>query len=348
MTPQLADRRLVALIGEFLNTYLPVVRRRDDDTVRSYRTSVNLFLDYLKQERGVALAAVTAADLSQENVAGFADWLKKTRGNAAPTINHRVSDVRGLCRYAESRGVLGRVEYELVREVSAVPDDRAVEFTWLETSEVRAILEEVSGNAMGLRDNFLLSLLYESGGRIGEVLSLTVGDLEPTRGGEVDVHFYGKGKKHRRTPLSSEALGRFREYSDEYLPGAGPSDLVFYVRRHGERHVMSHDNVEKMLRKCEGRLREGRLPELQHLRSHLFRRSRAMHLYQAGVPLPTIQEWLGHSRIETTRFYAKLTELMKRDALKKLSESDQAVFKTDVAFKYADDDETLRRLHGIR
>ena len=73
-----------------------------------------------------------------------------------------------------------------------------------------------------------------------------------------------------------------------------------------------------------------------------------MHLYQAGVPLPTIQEWLGHSNIETTRFYAKLTELMKREALEKLAGGDHAVFKSDVAFKYADDDEMLRRLHGIR
>ena len=348
MSARLADPRLVPLIGEFLNTYLPVVRRRDEDTVRSYRTSVNLFLDYLRQERGVALAAITPADLCPESLTGFMDWLRETRGNAAPTINHRLSDVRGLCHYAESRGVLDRLAYELVREVSAVPDDRATEFTWLETDEVCAVLEAVASNEKGLRDNFMLSLLYESGGRIGEVLALRVSDLAPAKGGTVDVHFYGKGKKHRRTPLSQEIWDRFREYSDEYLPGAAPSDLVFYVEQHGKRHEMSHDNVEKMLKKCEGALRSGGLPELQHLHTHLFRRSRAMHLYQSGVPLPTISEWLGHSRIETTKFYAKVTELMKRDALGKLAESDHAVFKSDVAFKYADDDETLRRLYGIR
>ena len=57
-----------------------------------------------------------------------------------------------------------------------------------------------------------------------------------------------------------------------------------------------------------------------------------MHLYQAGVPLPTISEWLGHSNIETTRFYAKVTEEMKREALHKLSDSDRSVFKDDVVF----------------
>ena len=348
MTPQIADRRLVPLIGDFLNSYLPVVKRRDADTVASYRTSINLFLDYLREERGVTLVTITAADLSQENLTGFMDWLKERRGNSAPTINHRLSDVRGLCRYAESRGALGSLEFEMIREVSAVADDRDLDFTWLEPDEVHAVLEAVKANRKGLRDSFLLSLLYDTGGRIGEVLALRVSDIRPTRGDEFEAHFFGKGSKHRRTPLSPDIRDLFKDYSAEHLPGARPSDLVFYVKWRGERHEMSHDNVERILRDCEKGLREGRLPELQHLHTHLFRRSRAMHLYQAGVPLPTISEWLGHSRIETTRFYAKLTELMSRDALKKLAESDQAVFHSDVAFKYADDDEVLRQLYGIR
>ena len=71
-----------------------------------------------------------------------------------------------------------------------------------------------------------------------------------------------------------------------------------------------------------------------------------MHLYQAGVPLPTISEWLGHSNIETTRFYAKVTEAMKREALHKLSDS--SVFKDDVMFKYANDEDTIKRLFGLK
>ena len=73
-----------------------------------------------------------------------------------------------------------------------------------------------------------------------------------------------------------------------------------------------------------------------------------MHLYQAGVPLPTISDWLGHSNIETTRFYAKLTELMKRDAIAKLAEGPEAVFDPLATFKYADDEEVLKRLCGLK
>ena len=69
-----------------------------------------------------------------------------------------------------------------------------------------------------------------------------------------------------------------------------------------------------------------------------------MHLYQAGVPLPTISEWLGHSNIETTRFYAKVTEEMKREALHKLGDSDSSIFKDNVVFKCANDEDTIKRL----
>ena len=89
-------------------------------------------------------------------------------------------------------------------------------------------------------------------------------------------------------------------------------------------------------------------PKLIHLHSHIFRRTRAMHLYQAVMSLPTVSEWLGHSNIETTRFYAKVTEEMKRNALHKLSESADSVFKDDTAFKYADDEDMLKRLCGLK
>jgi len=68
----------------------------------------------------------------------------------------------------------------------------------------------------------------------------------------------------------------------------------------------------------------------------------------AGVALPLISEWLGHSNEETTRIYARATDEMKRLAQGKLVENGDSVFNDEVTFKYADDDETLRRLSGLK
>ncbi|MBD5458254.1 MAG: tyrosine-type recombinase/integrase, partial [Lachnospiraceae bacterium] len=180
-----------------------------------------------------------------------------------------------------------------------VSDDRVIDFAWLQVEDVACILKSVEDNRDAVREHFLLSLLYESGARINEVLSLKLLDIKPASNGEADVHFYGKGNKHRITPLSKEIWNQYGSYCEKYHLEQKPDDLMFYSFRNRQRNKMSSDNISRLLSDCESKVRKVR-PELIHLHSHLFRRTRAMHLYQAGVPLPTISEWLGHSNTETT------------------------------------------------
>lgn len=341
------DPVLIALIGEFLKVYLPSVRRRDGDTIDSYRHSINIYLQFLRYTYGTTLMNVRSCDFSQRNIVAFMAWLRDNRGNVATTVNHRLSDIRGFCRYLMKKGAISSTGYEEIREISDAFDDRDEDFTWLSREDVKAVFEEVKGNRDSVRDRFLLSILYESGARINEVLSLHLKDLKPAGKGEADIHFFGKGNKHRTTPMSKEIWKQYGTYCGEYHPDRDPEALLFYTHRNGRKNKMSRDNVSRILTDCEKAVRKER-PELLHLHSHLFRRSRAMHLYQAGVPLPTVSEWLGHSSIETTRFYARVTEEMKRDALHKLSESDKSVFKDDIAFKYVGNEEMLKRLCGLK
>lgn len=340
--------KLISAIGEFMNVYLPCVRKRDGDTISSYRYSLNLYMIYLEQEFGITLATIDASDFNQKNILVFLSWLKSDRGNVATTINHRLSDIRNFSKYLLKKKMITPESYEEIREINDVLDERVTNFTWLSAKDVKDILQSVTENRDGIRDRFLLSLLYESGARINEILSLRHSDLIPTNAGEVDVHFFGKGNKHRITPLSEEIWKQYSSYCESgYHLTKNPEDLVFYSYHNGQKNKMSSDNVSRILSVCEAKVRTEN-PELIHLHSHLFRRTRAMHLYQAGMPLPMISEWLGHSNIETTRFYAKVTEEMKRDALHKLSESADSVFKGDTAFKYADDECMLKRLCGLK
>lgn len=341
------DPPLVSLMGEFMRTYLPVIRNHDDDTVDSYKYSINLFVAYLEFEHKVTVLTMQSSDFNQKNIVGFMAWLKSERKNVATTINHRLSDLRGFCKYLYKKNALSLDEYEAIREISDADADRVIDFTWLSTNDVCLVLKSTDSNREAIRDRFLLLLLHESGARINEVLSLKLLDIKPTSNGEADVHFYGKGKKHRITPLSKEIWDQYECYCQKYHHDKIQENLIFYSFRNGRQNRISCDNVSRILEGCEEEVRKSN-PDLIHLHWHLFRRTRAMHLYQAGVPLPTISEWLGHSNIETTRFYAKVTEEMKREALDKLSDSDSSVFKDDVAFKYANGEDALKRLCGLK
>ena len=264
------DSNLIAIMGEFMRTYLPSVRNRDDDTVASYRYSINLFVAYLESENNVTVLTMQASDFSQKNIVGFMAWLKSDRNNVATTINHRLSDIRGFCKYLYKKHAIALDEYESIREISDVADDRIIDFTWLSVNDVCMILKSTESNRDGIRDRFLLSLLYESGARINEVLSLKLLDIKRTSNNEVDVHFYGKGKKHRITPLSKEIWSQFDRYCEKYHSDRNPENLVFYSYRNGRRNKMSSDNVSRILEGCEEKVRNSN-PNLIHLHSHLFR-----------------------------------------------------------------------------
>ncbi len=340
------DPKLLSCIGEFMNNYLPSVKTRDADTIDSYRVSFSMFLLYLKSSLGLTLRTLTADHFSQKNVVRFKAWLQTERGNAATTVNRRLSDLRGLCRFLLKKGIVTEECYEAVREVDDVKDERVQKFEWLSVEDVRSVLEKTSCSRNPVRDRFMLSLMYESGARVAEVLSLKVGDINQAKGGGADVRIFGKGSKPRITPLSEEIWRQYCQYRASYHSDSGPDEPLFYTVRSNMRYRMSSDNVARILSECEMLTRETR-PELPHLHCHLFRRTRAMHLLEADVPMPTISDWLGHSHIETTRIYARVTERMKREALSKLSE-DGTVFKGDAVFKYADDEEVLRTLCGLK
>ncbi|WP_025642763.1 tyrosine-type recombinase/integrase [Schnuerera ultunensis] len=120
---------------------------------------------------------------------------------------------------------------------------------------------------------------------------------------------------------------------------------MFYTTRKGITGKMSPDNVARFLSTYEKAARIVN-PVLPHLHPHLFRHARTMHLYQAGMPLPLVSEWLGHSQLETSLIYAYADTEMKRAVADKVINAKNSVF-TNEKFRYQDDEETIKRLYGL-
>jgi len=108
---------------------------------------------------------------------------------------------------------------------------------------------------------------------------------------------------------------------------------------------MSPDKVARFLNVYE-KAAKAVNPSLPHLHQHLFRHARAMHLYQAGMPLPLVSELMGHSQLETSLIYAYADTGMKRAAVDKIISAENSVF-TNEKFRYQDDEETIKELYGL-
>lgn len=100
-----------------------------------------------------------------------------------------------------------------------------------------------------------------------------------------------------------KTVKHLKRYLDDY--DLNSDDYVFFTLHHGERTKMNPDTVQKLIdRYCiMANNVDSKFP--RHIYCHMFRHSRAMHLYRNGMPLPLVSEWLGHAQINTTReFYA--------------------------------------------
>ena len=190
-------------------------------------------------------------------------------------------------------------------------------------------------------------LLYDTGARIQEMLNLKVCDIKASK--TPIATLLGRGTKVRSVPLMPETMEHFQNYikvfhSDENRFSTEP---LFYVERYGIRNHMSADNVRKFLRKY-GVLAQCNCPDVPaNIHPHLWRHSRAMHLYQHGMDLTLISQWLGHSNLETTLIYAHADTEQKRKAIEK-SMGSRVTGGIDIPRYSVTDNDTIKKLYGLK
>lgn len=336
------DPKVFQTVHSYLTEYVPIIKRRDDDTVEAYKTSLNQFLNHVCKNKKIQLMEISASDFNSQNILGFIEELKES-GYAVKTINLKLSGIKGFCKYAMKNNILKIDQLNSILEIGGLEETEPRKMIYLSLKEITELLKMPDQNSrFGARDRFYLIFLYDSGARDSEVLNCKTTNFTVNKNGAADVNFLGKGNKSRVTPISKEVVDSYRQYlkywkAEEYL---------FYTSRKGIITPMSADNAQRILDKYESQMRIIH-PDVPHLHPHLFRHSRAMHLLEAGVPLPIIQEWLGHSNIETTRIYAMHTTQMKRKESEKVLKSHPNLF-PDVEFAYENDEEVLRKLAGLK
>ena len=245
------------------------------------------------------------ADLDRARVLAFLDWLQAERGNSAATRNQRLAVIKSFARYT----AIERPEFlDQATQIIAVKQKKtpAADMGHLTGDEVKALLAEPDpATRRGLRDTVLLSTLYDTAARVQEICDLNTADVRAARPMLVTLH--GKGSKTRRVPLMDPTARLLQDYLDRRTPHPGvgadadplfqraPTDPIDPLGRHQilARHVQS-------LRRRD----PGYAPGL-NITPHVIRRTRAMHLLQAGVNLIYIRDLLGHADVSTTEIYAR-------------------------------------------
>jgi integrase/recombinase XerD len=301
---------LAAAVKGFLGVYLPHQRACSPHTILSYRDSLKLLLQFAAGTKR-KLTELTVENLSPQIVAAFLDHLESKRGNQAATRNVRLTAIHSFFEY------LGREHPEHLLQahrVLSVPFKRTTQRTvdYLDADELRKVLEAVDRSTpMGRRDYLLLTVLFNTGARVQEVVSLNATDLRLSP--PPSVKFLAKGRKERICPLWPETAKLIKQFCSETGLTFHESKPLFCNHRGGR---LTRFGARLILRRHAKRAAQS-CPALakKRIHPHVLRHSTAAHLLKAGVDLSTIAHWLGHASINTTHKYLTIDLETKRAAL---------------------------------
>ena len=291
-TPNIADDRFVLDpdLEDFL-TWLAVERGRSANTLSAYRRDLARYQTHLAH-RGRAVMSAVADD-----VIAFVHVLTG-EGLAASSITRTLVAVRGAHRFLvveEMRPDDPAADVEIPRVPRGLPKALTV-------GQITALIEGVTGDdPVARRDRAILEVLYGTGARISEIVTLSIGDVDLHDG---LVRLMGKGSKERIVPLGRHAANALAAW---YEPsGRGAMQPERWARRGDAEAVFLNQRGGRLSRQGSWGVvtARGRAVGLgDKLTPHVLRHSCATHMLDHGADIRTVQELLGHASISTTQIY---------------------------------------------
>lgn len=333
-------------VRRFLLDYLPKQRCLSENTILSYKQTLNIFVAYLRDEMGIGTAELTFSHIDRNVILSFLTWLENVRGCSASTRNQRLMALRSFLDFA---GQIDCTQTALYLSACNIPSKEAhgriVEF--LTEPALTALLQQPDRSKQkDLRNLVFMILMYDTAARCGELLNMKVSDLRLDTKHPI-AYLHGKGRKTRTVPLLNRTVQHCKQYLHKFHPNEDDHSKapLFYTMVHGIQQKMSPDTVATFFTKY-GHMAKIVCPEVpEHVHPHMMRHTRAMHLYQSGMPIVLISQYLGHAQIETTMIYAHADTEMKRAAIQKAD----AVRKTKPIPDeiWADNEEMILKLSGL-
>ena len=222
----------------------------------------------------------------------------KERGYAATTVARKVAAARSFFGFMVSEGT---IKTNPTENMSSPSVGRALPKP-IPISQVRLLLEQPnkSSTAEAQRDRAMLELLYASGMRISELVSLNLGDVNTE--GDYYVRCFGKGHKERLIPLYEQVAMAVKKYIEETRPKLAHDrkDTALFLNARGDR-LTRQGFWQKLKEYAKSAGLDSRVSP------HTLRHSFATHMLSGGADLRSVQELLGHANISTTQVYTHLT-----------------------------------------
>ncbi|MFQ5997269.1 MAG: site-specific tyrosine recombinase XerD [Dehalococcoidales bacterium] len=286
---------MIEEIKSFLN-YLTVEKGFSGNTEDAYRNDLQQLASFAEEEATKQGLMPSWANFSRQGMLSYMLNLKE-RNYAATTIARKVAAARSFFGFLKAEGIIKTDPTDNMSSPSvgkSLPKPISI-------SQVRTLLDQPAklDSLEAKRDKAMLELLYASGMRISELVSLNLGDVNTEEG---HVRCFGKGHKERLVPIYQQAARSVKEYIEETRPKLAhkKEEVALFLNPRGERLTR-----QGFWQKLKEYAKSAGLDT--QISPHTLRHSFATHMLSGGADLRAVQELLGHANISTTQVYTHLT-----------------------------------------
>jgi integrase/recombinase XerD len=292
-------------VDNFLD-YLAVEKGFSENTVAAYRNDLHQLASFIEAEAAKRGTIPPWAAFDRQAMLSYLLELKG-RGYAATTVARKVAAVKSFFGFMVAEGV---IKDNPTQGVASTKVGKSLPKP-ISIAQVHRLLEQPTKQSApeAKRDRAMLELLYATGMRVSELVSLSLADLD-TEGGF--VRCFGKGHKERLIPIYERAVRAVKEYLTEARPHLAhdSEEKALFLNRRGER--LTRQGLWQILK---GYAKSAELGT--EITPHTLRHSFATHMLSGGADLRSVQELLGHANISTTQVYTHLTTEHVRRAYEK-------------------------------
>jgi len=303
-------------LTDYFQKYMPGQRGLSSNTIKSYRDTFVIFFRFLDEKEHIKPEKMKFELMNRSMIESFMEWLEFKNNSSVSTRNQRLAAIHAFMKYVMTHSP---EFFEQCRKVIEIPSKKTTikPPSYLSIEELKCIFAQPDqSNAKGLRDLALLTLLYDSGCRVQELIDLTWLDIRFEQ--PATITLTGKGNKTRIVPLMPDTAIILKSYVHSKSTIDRRENI--FINQLGEK--LSRSGVEYVIEKYV-KMAEETMPSLKEkkITPHTYRHSKGMHLTQADVNIIYIRDLLGHSSVQVTERYARADSRSKREALEKASEN---------------------------
>lgn len=267
-----------------VETYLQCLALKgcSEQTVKNRRYSLN---DMFK------VIGKSPSQIETNDIRTYLYYLKNTKGTSEATLNQYLTQINSFFKWCSEDGYCESNPCSKIQRFICEKKQRHA----LTDNEFNKIVSSCDN----LKEKAILMVMYSTGCRVSELINIKKSDIDwmQNEQGEYDVHLFGKGKKHRTSFLTQEAV----DLVNEYLATRSDDSPYLFISQYGEKYERFAIN-----RICD-KLKD-KSDVTTDFTPHIVRHTSATHALNNGMLLDEVQDFLGHESPNTTRVYAEMNK----------------------------------------